>query len=353
MDSPAAQGQKLLQDPAQGKAPTGVQVQTDPVQNLPGRALALRQIGAGQGAFRNAAEGEQSRFSQLLQNMRGFLPGEFRRNVQRKPQGGHQPVGRGGVLPSGSVVVQHDPGDGDMGAEFFQLMFHADGGFRGTAVNAVKVENPVYRYGDGRTLGQLVHKQAVLSVGEFRIPEGKLLLKKEFPPKQTAPYHRVRSRDVNGKLLPAGLLRLCGSKGVGELIAAQQDPVTGRLPGRRPKSAQNAGQDEIVGIHKPEKRPSGGLHSPVPGGGYAAVGLVYQDKVGIPGAKGFQNAPAAVGGAIIDADDLVFLRRDILVQQRIQAFVQVGFGVVYRNYKAQKHDGHSPVSKNGAPASEK
>lgn len=37
----------------------------------------------------------------------------------------------------------------------------------------------------------------------------------------------------------------------------------------------------------------------------------------------------SVGGAIIDEDDLIVV--DLLMQERIEAFLQIGFDIVYRD----------------------
>ena len=118
---------------------------------------------------------------------------------------------------------------------------------------------------------------------------------------------------IYGQLPLPGQGNLLVGQAVGELIAADDQPVTGGFRRFVLQEAQNVRQQKIVRVHEPDKIPLSSRQTGVARRGHAAVLLVNHADIAVLRRVLPQNFRAGISGAVVDADDLVI--GNILRQQ--------------------------------------
>ena len=153
----------------------------------------------------------------------------------------------------------------------------------------------------------------------------------QVPPEQLGVGQRPRQGGVEEVHLRLG----AGEDGLVDVAAVDPDDAAqhdvGVVPvGRRDEPLQRLRAEVVVGADEEDVPAGGVLEAPVARRRRAArVGLVdHLDRVRVQPGEPVQLPAAAVGGAVVDRDDLQPVRADRLLDQRGQAPGQVGHGVV-------------------------
>ena len=318
-----------------GKAQAGVQVQVHQVKKPFGRTGKTAHIGTADGALREPLEGEEPRLLQRRQVGPGFGGGQVSQLIQAQPQKTHQLVGGGGVLASATVAVQEDANDTDVRAHALFQSGGSGGGFRRAGMHPVEVDDGIGSGIPGAALGQLVHVQAVLAVGQPGMAEGKAVGCKKVPAQQASPDNTVVPGGVGRKGAFPGMGSLLLRQFVRELVGPKGQTVAVGFQCLSPESGQTVWGQQIVAVHEPDVVPPGSGSSRIPGG--ADTGVFLVDDTDIPMGLGIAvgDTGAAVSGAVVHAENLIIL--NILLQQGIQAAAQIACPIVDRDDDTQKH----------------
>ena len=330
-------GGEVIQDPHQGKARTGVHMDIDPVEHLFHKAPSADNIGMGQGAALGAAEGEQAAVLQCGQHPPGIPEREPRRVVKAVPQHIHQPVGGTDMCLVGLVAIQHDAGYGDVGPQSFCPGIRTVCRFRRAGADAVEIHRISDFLHAGGFHGQFIHELSVLAVGQLRVAESYVMPQEERPADQAAPHYGVQTGDIIGKISLPGQGLLLGGQHLLELVPVHHQPVAVRVLNHTAQAGKHIGGNQIVRIHEPDIIPPGAGQPYVPGGDHAAVLLIDDQKISVFGGKSGEDLAAVVGGAVVDADNLIVRFRNILGEKGVQTLLQIGLSVVHGNNDTQKH----------------
>ena len=103
---------------------------------------------------------------------------------------------------------------------------------------------------------------------------------------------------------------------------------------------QTIGHNDIVRVDEPDVISRGVIHTRIPGSADSRVALGDDFDLTKPAGVCVQDCRTIISRAVVDADDLVIIRRNILLRAGIQTLRQVFPGIVYRNYHTQKHSRH-------------
>ena len=333
-------GSHVVQQPHEEKAQPRVHPQVDPVKESLPEGIPWEQEGLGQGTAFGPPEGEQTELVHGRSHPPGIPQWQPGHTVQTVPQYAHQPVGGARVLRILPVVVQHNAGHGNVGAELTLLGLGTVGGFGGAGTDPVEI----HRVPDGQETGmlqrQLKHELTVLPVGQLRVSEIDPVGGEEASADETAPDHGSGTGHVVRQIALTAQGHLLGGEHLLKLEAAHHQLVAVLRANDAAQLLQNVRLDQIVRVHEPDVIPLGGGKSRVPGGGHAAVSLGDHPEVRVRFGKSPQNLAAFVRGAVVHANDLVVRCRKILSKQRVQAFLQIQLRVKNRNHNAQKQGLH-------------
>ena len=106
------------------------------------------------------------------------------------------------------------------------------------------------------------------------------------------------------------------------------------LPDER---SQHVRAEEIVRIDEQDIGSGSDRDAGIPGAAEAAVPLMDDADVPVFRREGVAKRAGAIGGAVVDEDNLVILLRQILGQQAVDALIQERLDIVDRNDDGQFH----------------